>query len=101
MIIEAIVRKDRKLSLLQRIGFTPVIAQATKLLDFSELLDNLSEFSSRTPHTQYTDSSAISSLSADEKGKNIYFSAEINNPQKLYRTLSQKGFSLIDSKISR
>lgn len=105
MTIEAIVRKDRKYSLLQRIKFDYIISQAAgKIIDCNELLDILSKFNSKFTHTQYTNSSAISSLSAqpfDEYGRNIYFSVEINDPQKLYRALSRTGFSLIDSKISR
>ena len=85
MRIELIVNKPK----------TRQIVALPKLLSLSQIANNVS--------TNYTNESKISPevYRPTPDGKNIYVVGNVSNPQKLYRELSSKGFTLVDSRITQ
>jgi len=85
--------------------FIEIIVSKPKGSENSALnrLLSLNGFSNTFVSNHYNNEEKISPKSdyAEADGKNIYATFSFSNPQEFYRELSNNGFSLLDSRITR
>ena len=61
----------------------------------------IKNISSKDTIVCFTDSVKIDELIGDKEGKNFYISMSVEDPQGIYREISEKGYTLIASKITQ